>query len=578
MKKVLAFLVCVIFLFVSLPGYGSQITVNTGTSPLLGISRIDVDEEIQIGEEFLVEIIVSNMGTGTAMNPRIVFEEHGETGMDHFSIGGGSGGNTYVPDIQSLDPGTEVSFTIPVIPGSNIAERPEGYILDVKAEASDYTGVKQFAAMTSIQIHPKYTVTVPLFVVENIVFRPEVPDASEPFEADIIFRNISSSSAGNASFALEDVGDNKNFRILDLSNTRQLYSVAGEDARMVTYCLEGISGRESNEVKAVFRFSYRGEEKTQEEIINLPLDRTDLEDVGKKPLVIINKYVLSEKKIMAGSNVGLNLFLENTNRSDVKNIKLSLGVVELEDDQVGGTVFSPVESSNTFYLDKIEGKNIIGKEILLYVDANAQAKTYIVPVTIEYEDIGGNSYTVEDIVTIPVTQKEKFQVLSLDVPREGFVGQPINISSEFVNVGKVNLSNMIVNLEGDFEAPNAMYYIGSLETGRTDYYQGTIIPGAEGELSGKIVYSYYDSNNTEIREERDFTIAVGPAPVFEPVEGTEGGPEGVYPAVPEEGKAGFPFGAAVYVLLGAAVLFMSFKNRKLKKKLKEKEEMFDEIS
>ena len=98
------------------------------------------------------------------------------------------------------------------------------------------------------------------------------------------------------------------------------------------------------------------------------------------------------------------------------------------------------------------------------------------------------------------------------------------MSSEFVNVGKVDLTNFMVNMEGDFPKENAIYYIGNMETGMSDYYPAMIIPEEEGVLEGKLVYTYIDNNNQEVRVEKPFSIQVESAP--EPAPGMEMGPEG----------------------------------------------------
>ena len=148
------------------------------------------------------------------------------------------------------------------------------------------------------------------------------------------------------------------------------------------------------------------------------------------------------------------------------------------------------------------------KEIPLYVDPNAQAKTHIVLARIEYEDEKGAEFRAEESLNIPVTQECRFEVLSLDVPPMAFVGQPVPIAAEFVNVGKVALTNFMVNMEGDFQKENALYYIGNLETGMSDYYQAMAIPQTEGEVTGMVVFSYIDNNNKEIRVEEPFTLQV----------------------------------------------------------------------
>lgn len=238
--------------------------------------------------------------------------------------------------------------------------------------------------------------------------------------------------------------------------------------------------------------------------------------VAGTPRVLISKYTLSDKQILAGNVVNLSLFLENTHARPVNNIKVSLGVIQIEG-STGGTVFSPVNSSNSFFIQQISSRTTVERSIDLYVDPNAGAKTYIVPVTIEYEDENASSYSVNEMVNIPVTQECKLQILSIEVPPVAYVGQPAFIGAEFVNVGKVILNNFIVMLEGDFHKEQASYFVGNLQIGSSDFYQGMLFPDTEGTLSGKLVFSYIDNNNKEVQVEEPFQIevqAMGPMERF----------------------------------------------------------------
>jgi len=219
------------------------------------------------------------------------------------------------------------------------------------------------------------------------------------------------------------------------------------------------------------------------ETLGLAVER-EPEDVSSgTPRVLINRYTLSEENIYGGDNVTLSLSIMNTHLRPVSNIKVSLVVSQVEGGSGGsGTVFSPINSSNSFFISQIPGQTAREHRIDLFVDPNAEAKTYIVPVVIEYEDEFGESYVVNEMVNIPVTQESKLQILDIEIPRQAFVGQPLFISAEFVNVGKVNLGNFIVMMEGDFHKEQSTYYVGNLQIGASDYYQGMIFPDREGVL------------------------------------------------------------------------------------------------
>lgn len=257
------------------------------------------------------------------------------------------------------------------------------------------------------------------------------------------------------------------------------------------------------------------------------------EEPGWRPRVMLSKYTLSTAQILAGDTVLLTLYIKNNSNQQVGNIKFSLLQIP-SGNNASDTVFSPVNSSNSGYIETIGPRRTIAKSLHLYVDPNAPAKTYSVPVEIEYDDLSGNAYQVSETINIPVTQESRFQLLSLDVPQFAAVGQPIPISAEFVNAGKVALKNFVVRIEGDFQKENASYYLASFEIGASDYFQGMIIPESEGVLSGKVIFTYTDNTNKEVTVEEPFEIIVEQMDM--------GGPDGPYPPdynPHEEPRVGF---------------------------------------
>ncbi len=63
------------------------------------------------------------------------------------------------------------------------------------------------------------------------------------------------------------------------------------------------------------------------------------------------------------------------------------------ENEKSGNVFTPVDSSNTFYYDSIAPKGTVSKTMTLYTVPSAQPKTYTLTVNFEYEDESGNEYT-----------------------------------------------------------------------------------------------------------------------------------------------------------------------------------------
>ncbi|MFZ5945345.1 MAG: COG1361 S-layer family protein [Bacillota bacterium] len=529
MKKLIS-LVMTIVLLTTFCGvvFAQEIeTVDTGLDPLLIIENVEANKVVA-GTDFYISFVIRNIGTGPAFNLNFNFElEDDKNNLAPFSV-------VEAPEIKQIESKAVQSVAIKMHVNESAANR--NYKLKVNV---DYKNALQTSSTiySNVTIPVTYGITKPQFVVKAVQFEPKEPDLTQPFTTTIFFENISETDAGNVSVALDGtVNDEKNFEVVDLSNTKHLFDVKGKQTRMVSFKLEAEEPRNGNQVKITFTYDYKGTQTTQTEVLNLPLPKVSLSASGKLPWVIISKYTLSDEQVLAGNTVALRLFVENTNNKDVFNAKVSIVDVQLEDNQKGDTVFSPVDSSNTFFIEKIPGKTTVMKEIALYVDPNAQAKTYNVPIEIKYEYDNGQQNTVNERVNIPVTQECKFEILSVDVPPVAAVGQPVPVAAEFVNVGKVALTNFMVNLEGDFTKENAVYYIGNLETGMSDFYQAMAIPQTEGELQGNIVFTYIDNNNKEVRVERPFTIQVESRP--EPMPGEAIGPDGR--PMPIEGKPGMP--------------------------------------
>jgi len=240
----------------------------------------------------------------------------------------------------------------------------------------------------------------------------------------------------------------------------------------------------------------------------------DEEDKKGTPRVMLERHTLSEEKIFAGSTFTLALYIRNNADRSVGNIKISLGSIQVTDSAGGGgggTVFSPLDgSSSSFFVENIAARAQLVKEVTLFVDPNAAARTYALPISIEFEDGEGGAFTVNETVNIPVLQETRIQVLSVDIPTHASAGQPFPVSLEFANTGRVPLNNVMVAIEGAFPKENATYFIPRLEIGMSDYFQGMIIPDAEGTLSGKILLTYLDALNQEVTIEHPISIEVAP--------------------------------------------------------------------
>lgn len=234
--------------------------------------------------------------------------------------------------------------------------------------------------------------------------------------------------------------------------------------------------------------------------------------VKNKPKLIIDNYSLQPKMVEAGKEFTLNMSFYNTNSTySVRNIKISLnnetGGSGTNGENVGGSVFIPVGSSNTFYINSIAPGKTASKSIKMSVVPNAQAQNYVITANFEYEDKNGNEFTANEIIGIPVVQQAKVSFGEI-AANPGMAGEPATIDMDFFNTGKDTLSNFMVTVQGDgFSVDNGgNYFVGNFAPGASDHFSSTIIPTESGTIKGKLVITYEDSTGETHTEEKDFSM------------------------------------------------------------------------
>lgn len=232
---------------------------------------------------------------------------------------------------------------------------------------------------------------------------------------------------------------------------------------------------------------------------------------SKTPQLMVDRYSYGGTFVQAGDEFLLNLGLYNTSGShNLTNIKVTLS----SDD---GT-FIPVNSSNAFFIDQIGIKGHYTKSISLSVKPSAKQETTALNVDMSYEDGAGNAFTSKDVISIPIMQETRLVVDDVIAPPELYAMMQSGVSVQFYNMGKTVLNNLRVTAEGDFDTPESTsYFVGNMESGKSDYYDFSFIPRQGGAMEGKIVFTYEDASGDEQRMEKLFTFDVmAEMPVFNP--------------------------------------------------------------
>lgn len=236
--------------------------------------------------------------------------------------------------------------------------------------------------------------------------------------------------------------------------------------------------------------------------------------VKNQPKLIISKYSLNPQTVEAGDSFQLGFTLYNTNaKNSIYNLKVSIDQQLQAQPQAGGennalvsdgSVFSPVDQSNSFYVAALYPWNTSSKYITMNVNPNAVAGNYVIGLTLEYEDYWGNQYSTKESIGIPVVQRAN--VTMGDVKHEDLtVGQQTQVSVNIYNTGKDNLNTFMCDVIGKgFSIDNDRRFIGNFNTGTTETFTFNITPEREGEVEGKILLTYEDSAGNVHTQTQDF--------------------------------------------------------------------------
>lgn len=238
------------------------------------------------------------------------------------------------------------------------------------------------------------------------------------------------------------------------------------------------------------------------------------------PKVIVRKYIFDPKLPEAGKDFKMTLQFQNTSSNKiVKNIKISLNSPTGSDNKetAGSNIFTPIDSSNTFFIDKIMPNGVVEKVINLYTVPDAVAKTYNVKCEFEYEDALNNQFKAEEEIGIPVVQSSRLQIGQIQTQNSFTAGEGAPLSVAFYNTGKVTLYNMMVRFESeDLQAQNSTYYVGKFLEGATENYDIQVNSMEPGQKKGNLIFTYEDSTGEKQEVKKELTWDVQEAPAFDP--------------------------------------------------------------
>ncbi|MBP2015544.1 COG1361 S-layer family protein [Anaerococcus degeneri] len=237
-------------------------------------------------------------------------------------------------------------------------------------------------------------------------------------------------------------------------------------------------------------------------------------NVKNQPKIMVSYYQLNPQIAQAGKNFDLSFGLYNTNsKNAIYNLKATIEQnLGAQPQNSGGnnamvsdgSVFSPVNQSNSFYVAALYPWNTANKHITMNVLPNAVAGNYVINLSIEYEDADGNQYKTTEAIGIPVVQRAGVTMSEVKTD-ELMVGNPTEMSINIYNTGKDNLNTFMCDVIGKgIKIENDRKFIGNFNTGTQETFSFTATPTRTGEIEGQIMVSYEDSTGKVHTQTKDF--------------------------------------------------------------------------
>lgn len=543
-------------------------------TPKLSIDKLSYKEGLKPGNEFTLNLDMTNLGGSVAKN--IIVK------VDDASIDSTGIIKNYFTDgitADNMEEDEESTIKIPL----KVSKYATGGLKAVKVVItySDTAGNSYTVAdtvyvdITSSSVTPTPAVGNPNIVISNVEQSPAQPLAGDKVVVTFDVENKSNVDINDLKISTEGLTSTTFIPVE--SEPYQYYESlkAGKKIRVSIPLIVSetiVEGLNSITVKC----SYSGGESSA----LIPVHDVKNEGGISKPKLIISKYTTDTEELRAGSTFNFTFDLYNTNTTvSAKNITVTVSQAD--------NIFSVTQGSNSFFFNKIEPGETVTQTLEMKVKSDATTKTYPIEILIEYEYDGAEPNPTTGEIGEKRTEKLNLQAVENSRPVvdnvnvyswDGavMVGTQANLAFEFYNMGRSPLNNVIARLEGDFaKSDGEMYFIGNVAEGSSTYVDFPVTPNMEGTANGVLKITFEDSNGDEVEFTKDFTAEVMSAAAFDPGIPDGGTGEVFNPGVSVTKEAIIPVWAFVIIELIIFFLFVPVTRKVIisayKAKLRKKE-------
>lgn len=331
------------------------------------------------------------------------------------------------------------------------------------------------------------------------------------FTLEFTLQNVSKNDIKGARVSLLELTGSR-FAI-DNGLTYANFDLAAGKSKKFSFTLVGCEGISSIREVIPVEISFGEQSQTVYTTVTCVPDESKKDEETEQvfaPAIIIESYNFGGEFVTGGTTFPLSVTLKNTSStSAIENLKVTISGGAGNGDS--GIAFSPANSSNSFFIEKLGTKETTEIALDLLPRADSKPDSYPVILTFEYEYLANGKRAkgemITETITIPLQQEDRFTINQPEYPESVGVGELAFISVSFINKGKSGVYNVVADIEGEgFTKSSAAYYVGNVNSGAEEYYDVQITPDMEGTVNAEIVVTYEDANGTEREQRTPITI------------------------------------------------------------------------
>lgn len=224
------------------------------------------------------------------------------------------------------------------------------------------------------------------------------------------------------------------------------------------------------------------------------------------PKVIVDSYTFSKDTIESGDSFTVKITLRNTSKTDtVKNMLVTAAPVEQ---------IEMISKSDSIYVEELQTEKTCEVTYEFRIHSSAPQGQYSVPITLDYADSKGTSYTGQGTIKIMAALPVKIEIDPVAVPKEIQMGETIELQTQVMNLGRGKLYNVRAVMEADGLTAKQTAFIGDIEAGSAlsgsmeVTVEGLSGDSLYGKTQGTVTFYYEDETEKEMSEEKVFETTI----------------------------------------------------------------------